>query len=352
MKTIRILGGGISGLTAAINLSKAGIDVEVHERKNFCGKHTEDFQFVENWTFDEDVLDNLRAMNIQIDFYCKPWFSQEFLSPTLKSYVGISSEPLMYLVKRGQSEDSIDHALARRAAADGVKIIYESKLKISDADVVASGIKTPSFVAMGVKFPFNHPDRSIVLLDDTLSYKMYSYFIVNDQVGEIVCVNPVDLRDHRRRLDDTVDRFEGILKAEISPLAETFSATCNFYFLKKAMINKQYYIGEAAGFQDCLAGFGMRYAFKSGYLAAKSIIEDCDYDHIWKEDLLKPMEISAANRKIYEKLSNAGYEKLIDLLKSSNPVIRKLLGGEDLRQVMKKIYNHSLSFLLRFLLSH
>ena len=224
-------------------------------------------------------------------------------------------------------------------------------MKISDADVVASGIKTPSFVAMGVKFPFNHPDKSIVLLDDTLSYKMYSYFIVNDQVGEIVCVNPVDLRDHRRSLDDTVDRFEGILKAKISPLAETFSATCNFYFLKKAMINKQYYIGEAAGFQDCLAGFGMRYAFKSGYLAAKSIMEEGDYDRLWKKDLLNPMGISIANRKIYEKLSNAGYDKLIDLLNSSNPVIRKLLGGKDFRQILKKIYNHSLSFLLRYLLA-
>jgi flavin-dependent dehydrogenase len=45
MKTIKILGGGISGLTAAINLKYAGLDVEVHERKSFCGKHTHDFQF-------------------------------------------------------------------------------------------------------------------------------------------------------------------------------------------------------------------------------------------------------------------------------------------------------------------
>ena len=132
MKTIRILGGGISGLTAAINLSKAGIEVEVHERKSFCGKHTDDFQFLENWTFDEDVLDNLRAMNIDIDFYCKSWFAQSILSPSLKEYVGTSSNPLMYLVKRGRSQDSIDHALARQASAHNVKIISESNLNISD----------------------------------------------------------------------------------------------------------------------------------------------------------------------------------------------------------------------------
>ena len=73
MKRIRILGGGIAGLTAAINLNKAGIAVEVHERKGYCGKHTSDFQFLENWTFDEDVLDLLRQMHIEADDYIKPW---------------------------------------------------------------------------------------------------------------------------------------------------------------------------------------------------------------------------------------------------------------------------------------
>ena len=350
MKTIRILGGGISGLTAAISLSKAGIDVEVHERKSYCGKHTNDFQFLENWTFDEDVLDNLQAMNIKIEFYCKPWIGQTILSPSLKEYVGISSKPLMYLIKRGRSQDSIDQALAKQASVNDVKIIYGSNLNSSDADVVAAGPKTPSFVAMGIKFPFEHPDKSIVLLDDTLSYKFYSYFIVNDQVGEVVCVNPTGMKEHKRRLDDTVDRFEGILKAKIGSRAESFSAGVNFNFLENSH-NNQYCIGEAAGFQDCLAGFGMLYAFKSGYLAAKSILEDCDYNRQWKEVLLKPLQISAVNRNLYEKLSNAGYEKLIDLLNNTNPVIQKLIGGKDLRHILKRIYNHSLSNLLRFLLS-
>lgn len=351
MKPIRIIGGGIAGLTAAINLSKAGIEVEVHERKTFCGKHTNDFQFVENWIFDKDALNDLEAMDILVDFYYKPLFSHEFLSPSLKKFIGISSKPLMYLVKRGHSKDSIDQTLTRQASANGVKIIYESNLSISQADIVACGIKNPSFIAMGLKFPCNYPEKSIVLLDDTLSYKFYSYFIVNDQVGEIVCLNPIEMKDHKRRLDDTVDRFEKILKADIHSRTEIFSAPVNFYFLKKANINKQYYIGEAAGFQDCLAGFGMLYAIKSGYLAAKSIIEDCDYDPLWREVMLKPMQISAVNRKLYEKLSNAGYEKLIDLLNSTNPVIRKLIGGSDLRNIMNKIYNHSLSFLLRYLLT-
>ena len=65
MKTVKILGGGIAGLTAAINLKRAGIDVEVYERKRFCGKYTRDFQFLENWTFEADPIDKLKDFNIQ-----------------------------------------------------------------------------------------------------------------------------------------------------------------------------------------------------------------------------------------------------------------------------------------------
>jgi len=113
MKTIKILGGGISGLTAAITLKKAGFNVEIHEIKKYCGKHTNDFQFLENWTSKENILDYLKRIGIKIDFYTKPLYSQEILSPSLKSYNGISKNVLMYLIKRGKSGDSIDSSLCR-----------------------------------------------------------------------------------------------------------------------------------------------------------------------------------------------------------------------------------------------
>lgn len=72
MNIIKILGGGISGLTAAINLKKSNFEVEVHERKVYCGKHTNDFQFLENWTFNQDMLDIIKKINIKPDFYTKP----------------------------------------------------------------------------------------------------------------------------------------------------------------------------------------------------------------------------------------------------------------------------------------
>jgi flavin-dependent dehydrogenase len=347
LKTIKILGGGIAGLTAAINLRCAGIDVEVHECKQFCGKHTNDFQFLENWTFDDDVLDIIKSINIRINFYTKPWCSQEILSPSLKSYHGKSSTPLMYLIKRGQAEDSLDHALEKQAYNANVKIILESDLRRDNADIIATGIKKPTAIASGIKFGLNHPDKTLVLLDDNLAFKWYSYFVVNDNIGEIVSINPVEIKDHKDRLGCTVRRFEEYLKIEVDRGSEQFSAPANIYYLENARINNQLFVGEAAGFQDCLAGFGMIYAFKSGYYAAKSIIENRNYDALWKNDFLKPMSVSSRNRYLYEMISNRGYESAIRLISSNNFLIKRILGGKDMRLIMNKIYNRCFPTLLR-----
>ena len=347
MKTIKILGGGISGLTAAINLKYAGVDVEVYERKSFCGKHTHDFQFLENWTFEQDALDILRGLNIETNFYLKPWYTMELISPSLKSCLKRSSQPLMYLIKRGPLEDSFDHALELQATEAKIPIIYNSKLAVDDADIVATGIKKPSFIIMGITFPFDHPDKAITLFDDNLSFQIYSYFIVNDHIGEIASINPANRKDHKARFDLTVKRFEEILNFKVTTIKHRFAAPGSLYFLKNAKINSRYFIGEAAAFQDCFAGFGMLYAIKSGYHAAQSIIKNEDYNRRWRADMLKPLKASVVNRRLFERLSNEGYEKLIDMLNSQNPLIVKLLGGDDLQFILKKLYNHSLSYLLR-----
>jgi flavin-dependent dehydrogenase len=347
MKTVTILGGGIAGLTAAINLKRAGIDVEVHERKKFCGKHTNDFQFLENWTFEDDALSILQNLNIQTDFYIKPWHSLELISPPLEKCLKRSSRPFMYLLKRGPMEDTIDHALQKQATDAGVPIIFKSKLDADNVDIIATGIKKPTIIITGITFPFDHPDKAITLFDDRLSLGMYSYFIVNDNIGEIASINPAERKDHKARFDLAVRRFEEILNFKVTTITYRFAAPASLYFLKNARINKQCFIGEAAGFQDCLAAFGMMYALKSGYHAAQSIIRNEDYDRLWQADMLKPLAVSRTNRFLFERLSNDGYEKLVRMLDSPNWVIVKLLGGDDLQHILKRLYNHSLSYFLR-----
>ncbi len=117
-KTIKILGAGVSGLSAAINLAKAGYEVEVFERKNDAGaRFYGDLQGLENYSEKGNILDWLDTVNIEQNFHCKAL-------PPLKALdgKGFSADfefkrPLCYLVKRGVMHDSLDQGLKRQALA-------------------------------------------------------------------------------------------------------------------------------------------------------------------------------------------------------------------------------------------
>ena len=66
MKRINILGAGISGLTAAINLSKNGYETVVYERNSDVGlRFHGDIQGLENWSEKQDVIKDLKRFGIK-----------------------------------------------------------------------------------------------------------------------------------------------------------------------------------------------------------------------------------------------------------------------------------------------
>ena len=74
MKNIKILGAGLSGLSAAINLAKVGYNVDVFEKRSDCGgRFKDDLEGLENWSSNIDVLGELKSMNIRINFDCTPY---------------------------------------------------------------------------------------------------------------------------------------------------------------------------------------------------------------------------------------------------------------------------------------
>lgn len=346
MKLIKILGGGISGLTSAINLKIHGFDVELHEKKSYCGKRYNDLEYLENWTSSQDVLEFIQQINIKNDFYCKPIHKIEILSPSLNKYVGNSEKPFMYLIKRGDETGSIDSALEQQAKNLGVKIFYHSKPKQEEVDIIAAGPRKIKLITMGIKFPCNHEDLASILLDNTFSKNFYSYFIVNDNIGEIVSCNYANTKNLRDRFDSTILKFKTIYNIKINEIEERFSGGGfitreRSSIPNKAKIDGKYYVGEIAGFQDHLAGFGMIYAFKSGYFAAKSIVEKLDYDKLWKKDFKKLIKISLKNRLFFEKLENENYEKLIKFLKSNNLITKVLKNNGDILPLLREIYTNS-----------
>lgn len=75
-----------------------------------------------------------------------------------------------------------------------------------------------------------------------------------------------------------------------------FGGFGGFNVPKSAIKDGRLYVGEAAGFQDPARGFGMNYALETGKLAADSIINNQNYDELWKKQLGFQLKIDYASR--------------------------------------------------------
>jgi flavin-dependent dehydrogenase len=106
MGDMRILGAGISGLTAAINLAKAGYSADVYEKNSDCGRRfLGDMQGIDNYYPEKDVLSLLREMNIEKNFQYYPLDQMILTNCFIKKKIGPLKRPGHYLVKRAFSRN-------------------------------------------------------------------------------------------------------------------------------------------------------------------------------------------------------------------------------------------------------
>ncbi|MBU4338199.1 NAD(P)-binding protein, partial [Patescibacteria group bacterium] len=84
-KKIKILGAGISGLTAGIILSKHGYQVEIFEKRSRVGSYfIKDIHSIRNYMHDSDVIETYNKLGIKMD-YVYPVFKEFRFSPSFKN---------------------------------------------------------------------------------------------------------------------------------------------------------------------------------------------------------------------------------------------------------------------------
>ena len=337
VRTVLIAGGGIAGLTCAINLVARGIPVEVHEAKRYCGKAIRDFEFLENWSFPEDALETVRRCGLRPTFNHRPIHSFTAYSPSAREITVSARAPLMYRVRRGPVPGSIDEALERQAKDAGVTIHYASRLPEEQATVIAWGARRPNLLVAGIEFGTPAEDSIEVLADDACAPQFYAYRIVDGGRGVIVTASPTDPASGRCRLDRTVQRFQEVRAVPMTAIRR-FGYGSALRVPSTAMRDGRLYVGEAAGFQDSLFAFGMRYAMLSGYLAARALAEGEDYDRLWRDAFGHQLAVGARNRRLYSLFGNPGYEAMIRIIGSRNPVVARLRRGRDARELLVHVY--------------
>lgn len=270
---LRIQGAGPAGLCAAIVLARAGRAVEVHERHHavahrFCG----DLHGVENWSETRDCVAELQALGIEISFDFAPSYSFEIGNG--RQFRRLSFDrPLFYLVKRGLDAGCLDSGLANQAMALGAKIYYASPLREADADLVASGPAASDVFAYekGLLFDTDGPDLAAALVHPQAGGDGYAYLLIQRGTGVLCTVAFKQADGIARALDVAQTMFQQRYRFSIeSPRSIGGVGACSLQrFASRDGVRR---VGEAAGLQDLLFGFGIRNAMVSGALAAHCVL--------------------------------------------------------------------------------
>lgn len=328
-QSVHIAGAGPAGLAAAITLARAGRRVVVHEAHPTVGyRFGCDLQGLENWTSDEDVLDMLRRLGIASTFARLPCREGTAFDAWGRAHALRSRAPLFYMVERGPGPRSLDSALLAQARELGVEVRFNSRLERLDGPAVAAaGPRAADAIAVGYHFETTMRDGVWVICDDALAPKGYAYLLVMDGRGTVKTCLFADFRRESIYVERTVAAFGRLIGLKMEN-ARRHGGVANFHLPASALSGRHPVAGEQAGFQDTLAGFGMRFAIISGVLAARSVLEGADYDALWRRELGPWQEASVVNRALYDRAGNSGYAWLL----------RRQAGGGDARAFLRRLY--------------
>ncbi|KAI5914676.1 NAD(P)/FAD-dependent oxidoreductase [Thauera sp. 2A1] len=309
---VAIAGAGPAGLAAAITLAHAGRRVVVHEARREVGcRFGADLQGLENWSGGEDVLDELRAQGLTDGFMRHGCSEGVAFDAWDRAYALRSPSPLVYVVERGPRPGSLDHALLQQALDLGVELRFGSRVREAGAvHILATGPTHADAVAAGYQFETGMANGFWLVLDDALAPGGYAYLRVMNGHGTVKSCMFADFGRQQSYVARTVERFRRLVGLDMQ--APRFHAGAgNILMPQTAMHGGCAVVGERAGFQDALAGFGMRYAMRSGVLAARALLEGRDYDSLWRQHMAQPLRASLVNRALYARFGNRGYRWLL-----------------------------------------
>jgi len=311
---IEIVGAGPAGLSAALTAARAGREVTVWERRADCGSRFHgDLQGLENWTTRGDVLEELAGMGIATTFDCAAIREGVFFDGDGRERTVRSSRPAFYLVRRGSGSGTLDQALKAQALAAGVRIRFGQAPPVTREEAIRTpGPSRCDALDVGYVFRTDMADGVFAALSERLAPKGYAYLLVSRGWGTVAACLFDDYaraREYRELTREFFERRAGLRMRD----ARAFAGTGTLRPTAVPRVGKTLYAGEAAGLQDALWGFGMRFALVSGHMAARAVIERSprDYDRSLRARFEGLLRASVVNRYFYERLGDSGYARLL-----------------------------------------
>ena len=207
---------------------------------------------------------------------------------------------------------SIDQGFKRIAEGVGVNIHYGAQRDRRDCTIIACGPTGTSAFACGEVFRTSYPNCVVFQLNDKLAPGAYTYMLVVDGIGLICTCLWRRQQGTARFLNETIAWYERHYPGLDREPLRRVAGKGEFSILDRYATDRHLFVGESAGLQDFMWGFGIRYAVHSGILAARHCLGECDYDTEVKRQLLPLVKSSAVNRFLFNRIGNRGYQCVVD----------------------------------------
>jgi flavin-dependent dehydrogenase len=319
-RTLEIVGAGPAGLAANVVAARAGLRAIVHERRSNVGLRLHgDFQGLENWTTDMDVLDELASYGIEPSFEYVPIHEQVCFDPRGHEHLFRSNRPFYYLVRRGPGVGTLDQGLKDQVLQAGVDLRFNDSIEqLPQGGIVAQGPRAADVIAVGYVFETDAADGCFAVVDDRLAPEGYGYLLISRGRATLASCIFRDFHSEAEYLERTLSFFQQRVGFSLrSP--RRFGGYGNAWPSHTWRNGRLLYAGESGGLQDALWGFGMRYAMLSGALAAKAFagVGPEQYDELVQRRLYGLLRTSVVNRYLYATLGHFGYDFALQKLDRS-----------------------------------
>ncbi len=286
MKKVEIVGAGLAGLTAAINLVQEGHEVTVYEKEKKIGGTPIARPDPAGSPF------NLKKLKHYIGIDISP--AAHFLERTYqmlwgKQYV-LKSRPEVpiYMIERGSRKTSLDALLYKKAKETGVKIKFGQRfntkkdfMDLPPNSIIATGLERVPYQVLGIPYKESYAYMAKGTVDHnaaTVTIFMADYTTDYAFTGTVngICYAMLYQREKPLSKADLEKFAEEVRQVEdfsLTPWKEVDIGVVPFkaYNTPQLFYGDKIIAGSMAGAIDPLMGFGMLGALLSGKIAAMAI---------------------------------------------------------------------------------
>ena len=253
--------------------------------------------------------------------------------------------PAFYVVKRGDVPGSLDRSLAQQALTAGVALHFGTTCPADSADIIATGPRgrTPFAIDAGIVFETDAADCAIALLNDDAAPGGYAYLLISQGYGCCCTMLFSDFPSVHRRLARARELLltrRGVDVRNPRPVGGLGHVLSRGEWTSGSASR----VGEAAGLQDFLWGFGIRLAVQSGVLAANALLQQRNYADLAEARFATALRLGVTNRWLWERGHARRYAAVRSVLRTLGalPVLRAAHRDQWWHRLLQPVARRSL----------